>query len=118
MAEYHEPARGYLRKKSNYYRILFQYLYLFFGTALFEKLNPDMAIDIIHNILFGNLAAILTQSRKRAREFQYKTECGNIGINIGIAAPTAFFSFDGMKDFFFVNLHLQGQEAILFLCRK
>jgi malonate-semialdehyde dehydrogenase (acetylating)/methylmalonate-semialdehyde dehydrogenase len=108
----------------------------FLGPTLFEEVNPDMtiareeifgpvatfmkaktldkAIDIIHNIPFGNSAGIFTQSGKWAREFQYNTECGNIGINVGIAAPMAFFPFSGMKDSFFGDLHPQGQEVIRF----
>ncbi|NQU99563.1 MAG: aldehyde dehydrogenase family protein [Parcubacteria group bacterium] len=78
----------------------------------------DKAIDIIHHIPFGNLAVIFTQSEKWTREFQYKTECGNIGINVGIAALMVFFSFSGMKDSFFGNLHSQGQEVIRFLYRE
>ena len=108
----------------------------FLGPTLFEEVNPDMtiareeifgpvatfmraktldkAIDIIHNIPFGNSAGIFTQSGKWAREFQYNTECGNIGINVGVAAPMAFFPFSGMKDSFFGDLHPQGQEVIRF----
>ena len=108
----------------------------FLGPTLFEEVNPDMtiaqeeifgpvgtlmrvktldeAIEMIHNNPFGNSAGIFTQSGKWAREFQYQTECGNIGINVGIAAPMAFFPFGGMKDSFFGVLHPQGQEVIRF----
>ena len=44
----------------------------------------------------------------------YNTNSGNVGINIGITAPVAFFPFSGMKDSFFGDLHTQGKEAIQF----
>ncbi|MCK4470587.1 MAG: aldehyde dehydrogenase family protein, partial [Anaerolineae bacterium] len=74
----------------------------------------DEAIEMIHSNPFGNAASIFTASGKWAREFQYRVECGNIGVNIGIAAPMAFFPFSGMKDSFFGTLHGQGQEAVRF----
>lgn len=74
----------------------------------------DEAIRIIHANPYGNAASIFTSSGRSAREFQYKVECGNIGINVGIAAPMAFFPFSGMKDSFFGILHGQGKEAIRF----
>ena len=76
--------------------------------------NLDEAIKMIHDNPFGNAASIFTSSGKFAREFQYKVQCGNIGINIGIAAPMAFFPFSGMKDSFFGVLHGQGRDAINF----
>jgi malonate-semialdehyde dehydrogenase (acetylating)/methylmalonate-semialdehyde dehydrogenase len=72
------------------------------------------AIGMIHQVPFGNAASIFTQNGKWAREFQYSVECGNIGINVGIAAPMAFFPFSGMKDSFFGTLHGQGRESIRF----
>jgi len=76
--------------------------------------NLAEAIEMIHSNPFGNAASIFTGSGKWAREFQYSVECGNIGVNIGIAAPMAFFPFSGMKDSFFGTLHGQGQEAVRF----
>jgi malonate-semialdehyde dehydrogenase (acetylating)/methylmalonate-semialdehyde dehydrogenase len=108
----------------------------FLGPTVFENVTPDMAIaqeeifgpvacmmkaasldeaiDMIHGNPFGNAASIFTGSGKWVREFQYRVECGNIGVNIGIAAPMAFFPFSGMKDSFFGALHGQGQEAVRF----
>ncbi len=74
----------------------------------------DEAIEMIHGNPHGNAASIFTSSGKWAREFQYRVQCGNIGINIGIAAPMAFFPFGGMKDSFFGTLHGQGRESIRF----
>lgn len=74
----------------------------------------DEAIEMIHNNPYGNAASIFTSSGKWAREFQYRVQCGNIGVNIGIVAPMAFFPFSGMKHSFFGILHGQGQEAIRF----
>ena len=76
--------------------------------------NFDNAVEMIHSNPYGNAASIFTASGKWAREFQYRVECGNIGINIGISAPMAFFPFSGMKDSFFGTLHGQGREAIRF----
>lgn len=76
--------------------------------------NMNEAIEMIHGNPFGNAASIFTSSGKWAREFQYRVECGNIGINIGVAAPVAFFPFSGMKDSFFGTLHGQSVEAIRF----
>jgi malonate-semialdehyde dehydrogenase (acetylating)/methylmalonate-semialdehyde dehydrogenase len=72
------------------------------------------AIDMIHKNPFGNSAAIFTQNGRWARDFRYTVRCGNIGVNVGIVAPMAFFPFSGMKDSFFGDLHGQGQDAIRF----
>jgi malonate-semialdehyde dehydrogenase (acetylating)/methylmalonate-semialdehyde dehydrogenase len=108
----------------------------FLNPSVFEDVTPDMtigreeifgpvasimrarsldeAIEMIHSNPFGNAVSIFTSSGKWAREFQYKVQCGNIGINIGIVAPMAFFPFSGMKDSFFGTLHGQGREAVRF----
>ncbi len=72
------------------------------------------AMEMIHGNPYGNAASIFTGSGKMARKFQHDVMCGNIGINIGIVAPMAFFPFSGMKDSFFGTLHGQGRDAIRF----
>lgn len=74
----------------------------------------DEAIEICNASKYGNGNAIFTSSGKSAREFQYRVESGNIGVNIGVVAPMAFFPFSGMKDSFFGVLHGQGRDAIRF----
>ncbi len=74
----------------------------------------DEAIKIANSSKYGNAHAIFTSSGKAAREFQYRIESGNVGINIGIAAPMAFFPFGGMKESFFGVLHGQGRDAVRF----
>lgn len=108
----------------------------FLNPTVFENVTPDMAIgkeeifgpvagimqaktledaiDMIHSNPFGNSAAIFTQNGGWARHFRYNVECGNIGVNVGIVAPMAFFPFSGMKNSFFGDLHGQGQEAVRF----
>jgi malonate-semialdehyde dehydrogenase (acetylating)/methylmalonate-semialdehyde dehydrogenase len=83
-------------------------------ASMIKAHSLDEAIEMIHANPFGNAASIFTNSGKWAREFQYRVECGNIGVNIGIAAPMAFFPFSGMKDSFFGDLHGQGQDSIRF----
>jgi malonate-semialdehyde dehydrogenase (acetylating)/methylmalonate-semialdehyde dehydrogenase len=74
----------------------------------------DEAIDICNESSFANGDAIFTSSGKTARDFQYRVVSGNVGINVGIVAPMAFFPFSGMKDSFLGILHTQGQEAVRF----
>lgn len=83
-------------------------------ASIMRAKSLDEAIEIIHGSPFGNAASIFTSNGKLAREFQYRVQCGNIGINIGIVAPMAFFPFSGMKDSFFGTLHGQGTEAVRF----
>jgi malonate-semialdehyde dehydrogenase (acetylating)/methylmalonate-semialdehyde dehydrogenase len=83
-------------------------------ASIMRARSLDEAIEMIHTNPYGNAASIFTSSGKWAREFQYRVRCGNIGINIGIVAPMAFFPFSGMKDSFFGTLHGQGQEAVRF----
>jgi malonate-semialdehyde dehydrogenase (acetylating)/methylmalonate-semialdehyde dehydrogenase len=74
----------------------------------------DEAIDIIHANQYGNASSVFTTSGKTARDYQYRVKAGNIGINIGVAAPIATYPFSGMKDSFLGDLHGQGQDAVSF----
>ena len=87
-----------------------------FGPVVsFLRMNSmDEAIEFIHKSPFGNAASVYTQSGKTARDFRYKCQCGNIGINVGIVAAMAYFPFAGYKDSFFGDLHGQGQDAVKF----
>jgi len=82
--------------------------------SVFRARTLDEAIQICNDSPFGNGHAIFTQNGRSARDFQYNVASGNVGINIGIVAPVAFFPFSGMKDSFFGVLHTQGQEAVRF----
>lgn len=91
-----------------------------FGPVLSVIAVPDLdaAIAVIERSRYGNMACIFTESGRAAREFKYRVPAGNIGINIGVAAPIAFFPFGGMKDSFFGDLHGQGQDAVDFFTHK
>jgi len=76
--------------------------------------NVDQAIDILSSSAYGNAASIFTSSGAAARKFRYEAPAGNIGINIGVAAPMAYFPFSGWKDSFLGVLHGQGRDAVEF----
>jgi malonate-semialdehyde dehydrogenase (acetylating)/methylmalonate-semialdehyde dehydrogenase len=69
---------------------------------------------MINSSPFGNAASIYTQNGGWAREFRYRVQAGNIGINIGVVAAMAYFPFGGYKDSFFGTHHGQGIDAINF----
>jgi malonate-semialdehyde dehydrogenase (acetylating)/methylmalonate-semialdehyde dehydrogenase len=72
------------------------------------------AIALVNSGQYGNMACLFTTSGAAARQFRYEAEAGNIGINIGVAAPMAFFPFSGWKESFFGTLHAQGKHAVEF----
>jgi malonate-semialdehyde dehydrogenase (acetylating)/methylmalonate-semialdehyde dehydrogenase len=74
----------------------------------------EEAIEICNESPYHNGHAIFTSSGKYARQFQYEVISGNVGINIGIVAPMAFFPFSGMEGSFMGILHTQGKEAVRF----
>jgi malonate-semialdehyde dehydrogenase (acetylating) / methylmalonate-semialdehyde dehydrogenase len=74
----------------------------------------DEAIEIANDAEFGNAASIFTQSGAAARKFRHDVMAGNIGINIGVAAPMAYFPFSGWKNSFFGDLHAQSRHAVEF----
>ncbi len=78
----------------------------------------DDAIAIVNGSSYGNMACLFTSSGAAARKFRYEARAGNIGINIGVAAPMAFFPFSGWKDSFFGDMHAQGRDAIEFYTEK
>jgi malonate-semialdehyde dehydrogenase (acetylating)/methylmalonate-semialdehyde dehydrogenase len=78
----------------------------------------DDAIAFVNRGAFGNMACLFTTSGNAARQFRYDVQAGNIGINVGVAAPMACFPFSGWKDSFFGDLHAQGRDAIEFYTDK
>jgi len=112
----------------------------FLGPTVFDRVTPDMtiakeeifgpvacimkaeslneAIRIIQGSPYGNASSIFTSSGESARTFRYRVPAGNVGINIGIAAPMSFFPFGGMKDSFFGDLHGQGPDAVNFFTER
>ena len=76
------------------------------------------AIELVNSGQYGNQASLFTASGSAARKFKYEAEAGNIGINIGVAAPMAFFPFSGWKDSFFGDMHGQSMDAVEFFTQK
>jgi len=74
----------------------------------------DEAIKIINDLQYGNGASIYTQNGYFARKFKLETECGMIGINVGIPAPVAYLPFGGMKASRFADIKAQGKAIINF----
>lgn len=87
-----------------------------FGPVLSLMQVPDFdsAIELINGSRYGNAASIFTSNGGYAREFKYQVNAGNIGINLGVAAPTASFPFGGQKESFFGDTHGQGPDSIQF----
>jgi malonate-semialdehyde dehydrogenase (acetylating)/methylmalonate-semialdehyde dehydrogenase len=74
----------------------------------------DEAMEFLRRSPYGNQASLFTTSGSAARKFRYEAPAGNIGINIGVAAPMAYFPFSGWKESFFGILHGQGRDAVEF----
>jgi malonate-semialdehyde dehydrogenase (acetylating)/methylmalonate-semialdehyde dehydrogenase len=100
------------------------------GMNLFEKevfgpvlsmLRPrtlDEAIATMNSHSYGNGASIFTSSGAAARQFTREIQCGMVGVNVGVPAPMALFSFSGWNRSFFGDLHVQGLEGVLFYTRQ
>ena len=87
-----------------------------FGPV-FSLMHADTledAIAMVNDRAYGNMACIFTASGAAARQFRTEAHAGNIGVNIGVAAPMAFFPFSGWADSFFGDLHGQAEHAVEF----
>jgi malonate-semialdehyde dehydrogenase (acetylating)/methylmalonate-semialdehyde dehydrogenase len=82
--------------------------------GLLHVKDVDEAVAFVNQGTYGNMACLFTSSGAAARKFRNQAEAGNIGINIGVAAPMAFFPFSGWKDSFFGTLHGQSNHAVEF----
>jgi malonate-semialdehyde dehydrogenase (acetylating)/methylmalonate-semialdehyde dehydrogenase len=82
--------------------------------GLIHAKDLDEAIAMINRSKVGNMACIFTSSGSAARKFRNEVDAGNVGINIGVAAPMAFFPFSGWKESFFGDLHGQSKHAVEF----
>jgi malonate-semialdehyde dehydrogenase (acetylating)/methylmalonate-semialdehyde dehydrogenase len=86
--------------------------------SLMRVETVDDAIALVNQAAYGNQACLFTSSGSAARKFRYEAQVGNIGINVGVAAPMAYFPFSGWKESFFGDLHAQGRDAIDFYTEK
>jgi malonate-semialdehyde dehydrogenase (acetylating)/methylmalonate-semialdehyde dehydrogenase len=82
--------------------------------SLMHANSIEEAIQMVNDRSFGNMACIFTSSGAAARKFRHEAVAGNIGINVGVAAPMAFFPFSGWGESFFGDLHAQGQHGVEF----
>jgi malonate-semialdehyde dehydrogenase (acetylating)/methylmalonate-semialdehyde dehydrogenase len=80
--------------------------------------NLDQAIEFLNRSRYGNASMIFTNSGRHGREFRFRVEAGMIGVNVGVAAPVAWFPFAGWKDSFEGDLHANGADAFEFYTRK
>ena len=95
------------------------------GTEIFGPVlslihveTVDDAIQLVNSGRYGNMACLFTSNGAAARQFRYQAQVGNIGINLGVAAPMAFFPFSGWRDSFFGDMHGQGRDAVEFFTQK
>ncbi len=78
----------------------------------------DQAIEIVNRSRFGNGTSIFTENGAAVRRYRHDVEAGMVGVNIGVAAPVAFFPFSGWKASFLGDLHAHGTDGVEFFTRK
>ncbi len=76
------------------------------------------AIAFVNGSRYGNGTSIFTESGAAVRRYRHEIEVGMIGVNVGVAAPVAFFPFSGWKDSFLGDLHAHGTDGVDFFTRK
>jgi malonate-semialdehyde dehydrogenase (acetylating)/methylmalonate-semialdehyde dehydrogenase len=86
--------------------------------ALVRAADLDEAIAKVNSSRYGNASVIFTESGGAAREYRYGVEAGMVGVNVGVAAPIAWFPFSGWKDSIDGDLHANGHDAVEFYTRK
>jgi malonate-semialdehyde dehydrogenase (acetylating)/methylmalonate-semialdehyde dehydrogenase len=87
-------------------------------VSVMRAQNLDEAITLANRSRHGNSVSLFTQSGAAARAFRERIQAGMLGINLGVPAPMAFFSFGGWKQSFFGDLHAHGPDAVAFYTRK
>ena len=80
--------------------------------------SVDEAIELVNTGSYGNQASLFTSRGNAARRFRYEAEAGNIGINIGVVAPMAFFPFCGWKESFDGDMDGQRMDAVEFFTQQ
>lgn len=80
--------------------------------------NIDEAIALMQAHPNANATSIFTSSGKAAREFAKHATASMVGVNIGVAAPMAYFPFGGAKDSFFGDLKAHGRDTFEFYTDK
>ena len=86
--------------------------------SLLHVNSIEEAIALVNRGAYGNMACLFTSNGSAARKFRSEVNVGNVGINVGIAAPMAFFPFSGWKESFFGDMHGQGWDAVEFFTQK
>jgi malonate-semialdehyde dehydrogenase (acetylating)/methylmalonate-semialdehyde dehydrogenase len=86
--------------------------------SLIHAKTIDEAIEVLSRSAYGNASSIFTTSGAASRKFRYEVPTGNVGVNVGVAAPMAYFPLCGWKDSFFGVLHTQGRDAVEFFTDK
>lgn len=86
--------------------------------SLSHTQSIEEALQLIAQSPYGNAASIFTTNGAAARKFRNEASAGNIGVNIGVAAPMAYFPFSGWKDSFFGVEHAQGRDGVEFYTEK
>ncbi|MBS1869333.1 MAG: CoA-acylating methylmalonate-semialdehyde dehydrogenase [Actinobacteria bacterium] len=90
-----------------------------FGPILALVRAPDLdaAIAVVNGSRYGNASVIFTESGGAARTYRHRVEAGMVGVNVGVAAPVAWFPFSGWKDSIDGDLHANGDDAFAFYTR-
>jgi malonate-semialdehyde dehydrogenase (acetylating)/methylmalonate-semialdehyde dehydrogenase len=86
--------------------------------TLVRAADLDEALEFVNGSRYGNAGSIFTSSGEAARRYRREVEAGMIGVNVGVAAPVAWFPFSGWKDSFSGDLHANGPDAVDFYTRK
>ena len=91
---------------------------IFGPVTLIKRVKDfDEGLAVMNANPFANGSVIFTQSGYYARKFEFLTDGGMVGINVGIPVPTAYFPFSGNKDSFFGDLHVLGKDGVRFYTR-